>query len=173
MFSMRHGLTRHFVLALLVGVALIPAARTFACVPRPADASREVQYAKAVFVGRVVAVEQSDPSACIAAARSRQPILYPGYDAGEAECEAFGWATLDPIRFIQNDGAVSGPFRVTWNSMVSCGTGWVAEVGELAIAIVPREEGPDNEGPTAYVNGALQYDPLVRTILDLVESSSP
>lgn len=163
-----------FLTTAVTAAALFASAPAWACMPPPPNVSRDVYEARAVFVGRVVGVEPTDPAECLSAARARAAsgAVMQG-DPGERGCEVFGWATLEPVHFIKTDEAIRGPFRVAYNRTPFCAVGWVAEVGNLAIAMVPSDPERLREGATANVEGADQYEPLFRTILDLVEEAQP
>lgn len=158
--------------AVVAASAVFCAAPAWACLPPPTNASNDTQAARAVFVGRVVSVERSDPAACLAAARARADLNLPR-DPGGRECEAFGFATLEPAWIIKGEDIVTGPFRVAWNRTAYCTVGWTAEVGGLAIAMVPEDERTLRDGVTATVEGIYQSDPLFSVILELVAEMQP
>lgn len=160
--------------ATLTTLGLLAATPSWACLPPPPNASYDTAMARAVFVGRVVEVERTDPTDCLAAARARAAsgAVMQG-DPGERGCEAFGFATLEPVRFIKGEDVVTSPVRVAWNSVPFCAVGWTAEVGGLAIVMVPNADRAMPDGATATVEGIHQYEPLFRTILDLVADTRP
>ncbi len=152
--------------------ALLAASPAWACLPMPPNASAETQAARAVFVGRVVSIEPSEPAECLADARARADQYLPG-DLGERGCEAFGFATLEPAWIIKGEDIVNGPFRVAWNRVEFCAVGWEPEVGALAIAMVPGDAGRLRDGATAVVEGSHQGEALFKIILELVEEIQP
>ena len=152
---------------------LVSATPALACMPMPPNASATVEASGTVLVGRVTMVDQSPPEPCIAEARARASQQYPG-DPGEAACVNFGFAAVQPVRFIKGeaeDGA--GPFRVAYNSREFCAVGWAAEVGQLVLITVPHDRSTLRDGTTASLEGILQHEQLFRTILDLVEETQP
>jgi hypothetical protein len=165
-------MTRRLTTALTTA-ALCVAAPAWACLPPPPNASYETQMARAAFVGRVVSVEQTDPAACIAAARARAAGPPFQGDPGERGCEAFGFATLEPAWIIKGEDIVTGPFRVAWNRTPFCAVGWTPEVGALAVAMVPEDGTTLREGATAVVEGIQQGDLLFQIILELVAEIQP
>ena len=160
--------------AALTLLGMLAATPSWACLPPPPNASHDTYMARAVFVGRVVEVDRTDPADCLAAVRARATsgAVMQG-DPGERGCEAFGFATLAPVRIIKGEDVVTGPVRVAWNSVPFCSVGWTAEVGGLAIVMVPDADRSMPDGATASVEGILQYEPLFRTILDLVAETRP
>ena len=158
--------------AAVTAATLLGAAPAWACMPPPPNASYETSVARAVFVGRVVSIEQTPPEACIAAARARANDHLQG-DPGERGCEAFGFATLEPAWIIKGEDIVTGPFRVAWNRTPFCAVGWTPEVGALAVAMVPEDPAALREGTTAVVEGIQQGDLLFQIIIELVEEIQP
>jgi len=158
--------------AVIAASALVCATPAWACLPPPMNASNDTAAARAVFVGRVVSVERSDPAECLAAARNRASLNLPR-DPGARACEAFGFATLEPAWIIKGGDVATGQFRVAWNRIGYCTAGWTAEVGGLAIVMVPEDERTLGDGVTATVEGAYQTDPLFSTILELVAEIQP
>lgn len=158
--------------AVAAALGVVCAAPAWACIPPPPNASYDTQMARAVFVGRVVSVESSDPTECLAAARARADAYLPG-DPGERGCEAFGFATLEPAWIIKGEDIVTGPFRVAWNQTAFCTVGWTAEVGGLAIAMVPEDASTLRDGTTATVEGIHQGETLFSIILELVAEIQP
>ena len=116
--------------AALTLLGVLAATPSWACLPPPPNASHDTYMARAVFVGRVVEVDRTDPADCLAAVRARATsgAVMQG-DPGERGCEAFGFATLAPVRIIKGEDVVTGPVRVAWNSVPFCSVGWTAEVG--------------------------------------------
>lgn len=159
--------------AAMTAVALMGAAPAWACIPPPPNASYETSVARAVFVGRVVAIEQTDPAACIADARARSAGPPFQGDPGERGCEAFGFATLEPAWIIKGEDIVTGPFRVAWNRTPFCAVGWTPEIGALAVAMVPEDATILPEGTTAAVEGIQQGDLLFKIIIELVGEIQP
>ena len=148
------------------------AAPALACMPMPSNAGYEIAGSRAAFVGRVTAIEPGDQAACLAAARARATDELP-YDPGDRGCQAFGFATLEPAWIIKGEDVVTGPFRVAWNQTEFCAVGWKAEVGVLAVAMVPEDASILRDGATAVVEGAQQGDLLVKIILELVREVQP
>ena len=139
----------------------------------PPNASGAMNDSQTVLVGRVTVVDQSPPAACIAAARARADQQYPG-DPGEAGCVNFGFANVEPVRFIKGEAeAGTEPFRIAYNSREFCAVGWTAEVGQFVVITVPHDHSTLREGTTASLEGSLQHETLFRTILDLVEETQP
>lgn len=157
----------------LTAAALFASAPAFACMPMPVYASSTMNDSQTVLVGRVTVVDQSPPEHCIAEARARASQQYPG-DPGEAACVAFGFADVEPVRFLKGE-AEPGPerFRIAYNSREFCAVGWSAEVGQLVLITVPHDPATLREGTTASLEGSLQHEVLFRTILDLVEETQP
>jgi hypothetical protein len=154
-------------------VPLLAPGTASACLPPPPNASYETSVARAAFVGRVVSIEQTDPAACIAAARARAAGRPFQGDPGERGCDAFGFATLEPAWIIKGEDIVTGPFRVAWNRTEFCTVGWEPQIGALAIAMVPEDRARLREGTTAVVEGIQQGDLLFRIILELVAEIQP
>jgi hypothetical protein len=163
---------KHALMAFVCAFTLACGAPAWACVPPPMNASNDTAAARAVFVGRVVSVERADPTECLAAARNRAGLNLPR-DPGARACEAFGFATLEPAWVIKGEDVATGPFRVAWNEVGYCTAGWTAEVGGLAIVMVPDDARTLRDGVTATVEGAYQTDPLFSTILKLVAEIQP
>ncbi len=153
-------------------VAVFVAAPALACMPMPSNAGYEISGSRAAFVGRVTSIEPGDQAACLAAARARAGDNFEG-DPGERGCEAFGFATLEPAWIIKGEDVITGPFRVAWNQTEFCAVGWKAEVGALAVAMVPEDSSRLRDGATAVVEGAQQGDLLVKIILELVREVQP
>lgn len=147
-------------------------APVLACMPMPPNAAYEIQGARAAFVGRVTSVEPGDQAACLRAAHERAADDLP-YDPGDRACEAFGFATLEPAWIIKGEEVVSGPYRVAWNRTEFCAVGWTAQVGGLAVAMIPEDASTLREGATAVIDGGQQGDLLVRIILELVQEVQP
>jgi hypothetical protein len=160
--------------AALIAMGVLASTPAWACLPPPPNASYDTAMARAVFVARVLEVERTDPAQCLAAAQARAAsgAVMQG-DPGARGCEAFGFATLEPVRVIKGEEITTSPVRVAWNSVPFCAVGWTAEVGELAIVMVPDAERSLPEGATATVEGIHQHEPLFRTILDLVAETRP
>ncbi len=148
------------------------AAPALACMPMPSNAGYEIAGSRAAFVGRVTAIEPGDQAACLADARARATENLP-YDPGDRGCQDFGFATLEPAWIIKGEDVVTGPFRVAWNQTEFCAVGWKAEVGALAVAMVPEDASILRDGATAVVEGAQQGDLLVKIILELVREVQP
>lgn len=163
---------KHVLIAFVCAFTLACVAPAWACVPPPMNASNDTAAARAVFVGRVVSVERADPTECLAAARNRAGLNLPR-DPGARACEAFGFATLEPAWVIKGEDVATGPFRVAWNKVGYCTAGWTAEVGGLAIVMVPDDARTLRDGVTATVEGTYQTDPLFSTILKLVAEIQP
>jgi hypothetical protein len=163
---------KHALIAFVCAFTLACVAPAWACVPPPMNASNDTAAARAVFVGRVVSVERADPTECLAAARNRAGLNLPR-DPGARACEAFGFATLEPAWVIKGEDVATGPFRVAWNEVGYCTAGWTAEVGGLAIVMVPDDARTLRDGVTATVEGTYQTDPLFSTILKLVAEIQP
>ena len=159
--------------AAATAATLIGAAPAWACMPPPPNASYDTAMARAAFVGRVVSVERTDPTECLAAARARAAGPSFQGDPGERGCEAFGFATLEPAWIIKGEDVVTGPFRVTWNRTPFCKIGWTPEVGALAIALVPDDATTLRDGATATVDAVQQGDLLFQIIIELVEEIQP
>lgn len=163
---------KHALIAFVCAFTLACVAPAWACVPPPMNASNDTAAARAVFVGRVVSVERADPTECLAAARNRAGLNLPR-DPGARACEAFGFATLEPAWVIKGEDVATGPFRVAWNKVGYCTAGWTAEVGGLAIVMVPDDARTLRDGVTATVEGTYRTDPLFSTILKLVAEIQP
>jgi len=159
--------------AAVTAATLLGSAPAWACIPPPPNASYDTQVARAAFVGRVVSIEQTDPAACIAAARARAAGPPFQGDPGERGCEAFGFATLEPAWIIKGEDIVTGPFRVAWNRIEFCAVGWEPQIGALAIAMVPEDRTRLRDGTTAIVEGVQQGDLLFQIILELVAETQP
>ncbi|MEQ7156609.1 hypothetical protein [Brevundimonas aurifodinae] len=158
--------------AAVTAAALVAASPALACMPPPPNASYETQMARAAFVGRVVSIERSDPAGCLEDARARAKDRMSG-DPGEAACEAFGYATLEPAWIIKGEDLVTGPFRVFWNRVGFCTVGWEPRMGDLAVAMIPEDPRRLGEGTTAVVDGIQQGEILFQIIMELVEEIQP
>ena len=157
----------------LTAAALFASAPALACMPMPVYASTTMGESRVVLVGRVTVVDQTPPADCIAAARARADQQYPG-DPGEDGCVNFGFATVEPVRFIKGEAEEGAePFRIAYNSREFCAVGWTAEVGQFVLITVPSDRSQLRQGTTASLEGSLQHEPLFRTILDLVEETQP
>lgn len=156
----------------LTAAALFASAPAWACMPMPVYASSTMNDSQSVLVGRVTVVDQTPPAQCIAAAKARADRYMPG-DPGESGCVNFGFATVEPVRFLKGEADGPEPFRIAYNSREFCAVGWAAEVGQLVLITVPGDRSTLREGTTASLEGSLQHEPLFRTILDLVEETQP
>jgi hypothetical protein len=152
--------------------ALTAALPAWACMPPPPNASNATERARAAFVGRVVAIERSDPAGCLEDARARAGDRMSG-DPGERACEAFGYATLEPAWIIKGEDLVTGPFRVFWNRVGFCTVGWEPGMGDLAVAVIPEDPRQLGDGTTAVVEGIQQDEILFQIIMELVEEIQP
>jgi len=156
--------------AVAVGLAAtFFATSALACVPMPRDTAAEVAEARAVFVGRVTAVEAGDVAACRAdLARAR---IEPGMPGANA-CEAFGRATLEALHTVKGE-VPAAPLIVHWNAHPLCYVGWTPTVGQTVLATVPADLRFIGEGANVAVDPQDQNDLMVRALLDLSAKAYP
>lgn len=148
--------------AISLGTSLF-ATSALACVPMPRDTAAEVAQARAVFVGRVTAVEAGDAAACRAGlARAR---IEPGMPGANA-CEAFGRATLEALHTVKGQ-VPAAPLIVNWNAHPLCYVGWTPMVGQTVLATVPADPRFIGDGGNVAVDPQDQSDLMVRAVLDL------
>ncbi|WGM48874.1 hypothetical protein KOAAANKH_03788 [Brevundimonas sp. NIBR10] len=154
------------VAAALVAASLF-ATSALACVPMPRDTAAEIAEARAVFVGRVTAVEAGDAAACRAyLARAR---IEPGMP-GATACEAFGRATLEALHTVKGE-VPAAPLIVNWNAHPVCYVGWTPAVGQAVLATVPADPRFIGEGANVAVDPQDQSDLMVRALLDLASKA--
>ena len=154
--------------AALVAASLF-ATSALACVPMPRDTAAEVAQARAVFVGRVTAVEAGDAAACRAyLARARIEPAMPGANA----CEAFGRATLEALHTVKGE-VPAAPLVVDWSAHPVCYVGWTPVVGQTVLATVPADSRFIGEGANVAVDPQDQNDLMVRALLDLASEVRP
>ena len=145
------------------------ATSALACVPMPRDTAAEIAQARAVFVGRVTAVEAGDAAACRAdLARAR---IEPGMPGANA-CEAFGRATLEALHTVKGE-VPAAPLTVNWNAYPLCYVGWTPMVGQTVLATVPADPRFIGEDANVAVDPQDQNDLMVRAVLDLASTAHP
>ena len=153
--------------AIAVGLAATFFANSaLACVPMPRNTAAELAQARAVFVGRVTAVEAGNAAACRAdLARAR---IEPGMP-GAYVCEALGRATLEALHTVKGE-VPAAPVVVNWNAHPVCYVGWTPTVGQTVLATVPADPRFIGEDANVAVDPQDQSDVMVRAVLDLVET---
>ncbi len=145
------------------------ATSALACVPMPRDTAAEIAHARAVFVGRVTAVEAGDAATCRAGlTRAR---IEPGM-LGANACEAFGRATLEALHTVKGEVPVV-PLIVSWNAHPLCYVGWTPTVGQTVLATVPADPRFIGEDANVAVDPQDQNDLMIRTVLDLASKAYP
>ena len=156
------------VAAALVATSLF-ATSALACVPMPRDTAAEIAQARAVFVGRVTAVEAGDAAACRSTlARAR---IEPGMPGANA-CEAFGRATLEALHTVKGE-VPAAPLIVNWNAHPLCYVGWTPTLGQTVLATVPADPRFIGEDANVAVDPQDQNDLMVRAVLDLASKAHP
>ena len=154
------------------GIVALVAASLFAtsalaCVPMPRDTAAEIEQARAVFVGRVTAVEAGDAAACRAhLVRAR---IEPGMPGANA-CEAFGRATLEALHTVKGE-VPAAPLTVNWNAHPLCYVGWTPMVGQAVLATVPADPRFIGEDANVAVDPQDQNDLMVRALVNLASTA--
>ena len=156
------------------GIVALVAASLFAtsalaCVPMPRDTAAEIAQARAVFVGRVTAVQKIDADDC--RVHLRRARIEPGMPGAEA-CEAFGLATLEQLHVV-NGEIPAGPLIAGWNAHPLCYVGWTPTVGQTVLATLPTDPRLIGEGATVVVDPIDNNNLLVRVLLDLASLAHP
>ena len=145
------------------------ATSALACVPMPRDTAAEIAQARAVFVGRVTAVEAGDAAACRAGlTRAR---IEPGMPGANA-CEAFGRATLEALHTVKGE-VPAAPLVVNWNAHPVCYVGWTPAIGQAVLATVPADPRFIGKGANVAVDPQDQSDLMVHALLDLAATAYP